>query len=129
MPLIFPELMSFPDDDRDRSHEERAEVDGDTIVIGPEIFVSADGSTLCWRGVNYVRVCRTEPAEWAMWRAHNDHVAAEAEVERLREYVERAYAFAGRFMGREGKTVRKADVDEAAALIRDRRAALREEGK
>jgi hypothetical protein len=28
--------------------------DGDTIVLGPEIFVSADGAVICWRGENYV---------------------------------------------------------------------------
>lgn len=29
--------------------------DGDTMVLGPEIFASADGAVICWRGVNYVR--------------------------------------------------------------------------
>lgn len=28
--------------------------EGDTIVLGPEIFVSADGSVICWKGTNYV---------------------------------------------------------------------------
>lgn len=28
--------------------------DGDCIVIGPECFAAADGSVLCWRGVNYI---------------------------------------------------------------------------
>lgn len=30
-------------------------VEGDTIVLGPEIFVSADGEIICWRGENYVK--------------------------------------------------------------------------
>lgn len=29
--------------------------DGDTLVLGPEIFAALDGSVLCWRGTNYVR--------------------------------------------------------------------------
>lgn len=28
--------------------------DGDFIVLGPEVFVSADGGVICWRGRNYV---------------------------------------------------------------------------
>lgn len=28
--------------------------DGDTIVLGPEIFAASDGSVICWKGVNYV---------------------------------------------------------------------------
>jgi hypothetical protein len=27
---------------------------GDTIVLGPEIFVAQDHSVLCWKGSNYV---------------------------------------------------------------------------
>ena len=27
--------------------------DGDTLVLGPEVFVSADRKTICWKGVNY----------------------------------------------------------------------------
>jgi hypothetical protein len=27
--------------------------DGDTTVLGPEIFASSDGSVICWRGENY----------------------------------------------------------------------------
>lgn len=30
-------------------------VDGDVLVLGPEVFVSADGTTICWRGENFVR--------------------------------------------------------------------------
>ena len=26
---------------------------GDTLVLGPEIFVAIDGSTICWKGTNY----------------------------------------------------------------------------
>lgn len=29
--------------------------DGDTIVLGPEAFASADGALICWRGGNYYR--------------------------------------------------------------------------
>jgi hypothetical protein len=29
--------------------------DGDTTVLGPEIFASADGQVISWRGENYVR--------------------------------------------------------------------------
>lgn len=29
--------------------------DGNVLVLGPEVFVSADRSTICWRGVNYRR--------------------------------------------------------------------------
>jgi len=29
--------------------------EGDTLVLGPECFVSQDGKMLCWRGVNYVQ--------------------------------------------------------------------------
>lgn len=28
--------------------------DGDTTVLGPEIFAAADGKVICWRGENYV---------------------------------------------------------------------------
>jgi hypothetical protein len=28
---------------------------GGVTVLGPEIFVQPDGSTLCWKGINYVR--------------------------------------------------------------------------
>lgn len=29
--------------------------DGDVTVLGPEIFASADGETICWKGENYTR--------------------------------------------------------------------------
>jgi hypothetical protein len=29
--------------------------DGDFTVLGPEVFASADGSVICWRGENYYR--------------------------------------------------------------------------
>ena len=29
--------------------------EGDTLVLGPECFVSQDGEMLCWKGVNYVQ--------------------------------------------------------------------------
>lgn len=29
--------------------------DGDLVVLGPEVFADAEGRTICWRGVNYVR--------------------------------------------------------------------------
>lgn len=29
-------------------------LDGDTVVLGPEIFASQDGSVVCWKGDNYV---------------------------------------------------------------------------
>lgn len=28
--------------------------DGDVTVLGPEVFASADGQTISWKGVNYV---------------------------------------------------------------------------
>lgn len=28
--------------------------EGEFTVLGPEIFVSADGKVICWKGVNYV---------------------------------------------------------------------------
>lgn len=28
--------------------------DGDTLVLGPEVFVAKDGSVLSWRGANFV---------------------------------------------------------------------------
>lgn len=34
---------------------------GPTTVLGPEIFASADGSVICWKGQNYVR--QAEPVE------------------------------------------------------------------
>lgn len=33
--------------------------DGDVTVLGPEVFASADGDVICWRGENYVRAERT----------------------------------------------------------------------
>ena len=27
--------------------------DGETVVLGPEIFAAKDGSVICWKGVNY----------------------------------------------------------------------------
>ncbi|MCI3246285.1 hypothetical protein [Streptomyces spinosisporus] len=29
--------------------------DGDVTALGPEIFASKDGRTVCWKGVNYER--------------------------------------------------------------------------
>lgn len=29
--------------------------DGDTVVLGPQVFVAKDGTVLNWRGQNYVR--------------------------------------------------------------------------
>lgn len=29
-------------------------VNGDVVVLGPEIFVSNDGKVICWKGKNYV---------------------------------------------------------------------------
>lgn len=39
----------------DRRGERYPYEEGDTIVLGPEVFVAADGSVLCWKGVNYVK--------------------------------------------------------------------------
>lgn len=36
--------------------------EGDTTVLGPEIFAAADGSVICWRGENYVRQALGEEA-------------------------------------------------------------------
>lgn len=37
--------------------------DGDFTVLGPEIFASADGAVICWKGENYVR---QEPVKRAL---------------------------------------------------------------
>lgn len=29
--------------------------DGDTTVLGPEIFTDSSGDVICWKGANYVR--------------------------------------------------------------------------
>lgn len=36
------------------SQNEYPYVDGPTVVLGPEIFASADGTVICWKGVNYI---------------------------------------------------------------------------
>jgi hypothetical protein len=36
--------------------------DGDTVVLGPECFVSKDGSVLSWQGVNYAPADAPVPA-------------------------------------------------------------------
>jgi hypothetical protein len=53
--------MNLPDDAAQTYPDEHPKQvaypyeDGDTIVLGPEIFALRDGSRLCWRGVPYVR--------------------------------------------------------------------------
>ena len=39
----------------DRRVDRYPRAEGDTVVLGPEIFASADGETICWKGVNYVK--------------------------------------------------------------------------
>lgn len=31
--------------------------DGETTVLGPEIFASKDGEVICWKGQNYTAQC------------------------------------------------------------------------
>lgn len=49
--------------DREYPHQ-----DGDVTVLGPEIFASADGKVICWKGVNYVPQPKLERAEAAITR-------------------------------------------------------------
>lgn len=37
--------------------------DGDTVVLGPEVFASGDGTVICWRGENYYRGAPEPPAK------------------------------------------------------------------
>jgi hypothetical protein len=39
--------------------------DGDTTVLGPEIFASNDGQVICWKGDNYVPQKRLQLAHQA----------------------------------------------------------------
>lgn len=30
-------------------------IDGDFIILGPELFTNSEGTVICWRGENYYR--------------------------------------------------------------------------
>jgi hypothetical protein len=59
--------------------------DGETTVLGPEIFASSDGEVVCWRGVNYVRQAASAVVPSAVDRAELRARIAHALLARIKQ--------------------------------------------
>jgi len=54
--------------------------DGEVTVLGPEVFASADGKVICWKGENYVPQASTDD-DVCMNCEHPKHAAGACELD------------------------------------------------